>query len=468
MSQHLDRRQFLQTAAAGTVAGGLLSPLGTKPGWAKYAARLDQPVIGCIGLGTRWNSIGPAAMKFGPCAALCDVDKTHLEKAAKKTAGVLKKEGHQAKQLNLYEDYHAILDRDDINVVVIGTPDHWHTKMAVDALAAGKHVYCEKPLTLTMEEGQLIRQALKKSGKTFQVGTQQRSTDLFIKAIALVQDGRIGELKKITCAIGAAPTSPSLPVASVPQPLNWDQWLGQAPMVKYREGGYPDSGYGKQFKFGRAHAHFRWWYEYSGGRMTDWGAHHVDIALLAAGKLGQDAGKVQFTTELVKHPVPFKDGMPTKDDQFNTATDFHVIAKYDDGLEVHIRHNADDLGFENGIMFEGTKGRFFVNRGKLTGRAVEELKDNPLPSEALRLPEERNSTVAHMANFIECCRTGETPTSDAESHHRALSICHVANISLRLEGRPLTWDTASETILGDEQASSFLSRKPRKGFEITV
>lgn len=469
MSHRIDRRNFLKTTSAGVVAGGLAG-LGVNPATAmNWTSSLEQPVVACVGLGIRFKSIGPNAMKFGPCAALCDVDSEHLSAALARTQEEHQKNGHSGKSIDQYEDYRNILDRKDIDVVVIGTPDHWHTKIAIEALQAGKHVYCEKPLTLTIEEGQLIRQALKKYNGTFQVGTQQRTevNQNFLKAVALIRDGRIGTVKKITCAIGGAPTSPVLPVVDTPGSLNWDMWLGQAPKVDYRAGGFPEEGYGKEFVYSRCHAHFRWWYEYSGGRMTDWGAHHVDIALWALDKLGSNPGIIKLDPLSAEHPVPFKNGYPTKTDEYNTATKFHVLTTYDDGLELHIRDDAtEDLGFDNGIMFEGTKGRFFVNRGKLTGKAVEEMEGNPLPEGLIESIYGSNPTT-HMENFMNCIKSGETPISDAESHHRCLTVCHLANIAIRLD-RKLSWDPVSEKIIGDDQANTFLSRDRRKGYEITV
>ncbi|MCA9104223.1 MAG: gfo/Idh/MocA family oxidoreductase, partial [Planctomycetales bacterium] len=297
------------------------------------------------------------------------------------------------------------------------------------------------------------------TGRVFQVGTQQRSEmgRMFLNAVAIIRDGRIGDIQKTTVAIGGAPTSGPIPVVDVPAELDWNQWLGQAPFVDYR------AGNGKT----RCHYEFRWWYEYSGGKMTDWGAHHVDIAQW--GMQLDHTGPVSVDGQ-GEHPVPFENGVPMQDDQYNTATKFTVSCKFAGGQELLIRDRADDLGFDNGILFEGTEGRIFVNRGKLTGRAVEELKDRPLSEEILlevykgKRPQGGN---AHMQNFFECIETREQPISDVYTHHRAMTTCHLANIAIRL-GRPLKWNPETQHIEGDDDAAAWERRQQREGFEIDV
>ncbi len=189
--------------------------------------------------------------------AVCDVDRFHADEAR----------DINFKKAEIYDDYRKLLDRKDIEAVTIGTPDHWHTAIALAALDAGKHVYCEKPLTLTIDEGKQLVAAVKRTGKTFQVGTQQRGDQwqLFGRAVATVRSGQLGKIKKVTVHLPSS-TIAGGPFASEPVPdgLNWDFWQGQAPPVDY----VPE----------RCHHNFRWWYDYSGGIMTDWGAHHIDIA----------------------------------------------------------------------------------------------------------------------------------------------------------------------------------------------
>ena len=213
-----------------------------------------------------------------------------------------------------YEDYRRVLDRSDIDVVSIVTPDHWHVKIAIEALQAGKHVFCQKPLTLTLEENRLIRAACQKHPDlVFCIGTQQRSDrDRFLRAINMVQQGLLGRITKVTVGIDGSPTGGPFKPEIPPERLDWDMWLGPAPLVDYMTR--------------RCHYEFRWWYEYSGGKFTDWGAHHVDIASWALGLDKQGTGPVEIDGTDAKHPVPMKDGYPTVDDQYNTSHDFNVIS----------------------------------------------------------------------------------------------------------------------------------------------
>jgi predicted dehydrogenase len=389
-------------------------------------------------------------------AAVCDVDAEHLRAGHERVTKEQEKKGVQ-RSVDQYEDYRKILDRKDIDVVTIVTPDHWHSKIAIEALQAGKDVYCEKPLTLTIDEGKQICKVMKQTGRVFQVGTQQRSemNQRFLTAIAMIRDGRIGKVQKVSCAIGGSPTSKELPKVEVPKELNWEMWLGQAPLVDYVSGPKKEKGYPES----RCHYEFRWWYEYSGGKMTDWGAHHVDIAQWAIEMDNSGPISVEGTAT---HPVPYKDGYPTVDNQYNAATEFMITCMFPNGVEMVIRHDTD-----NGILFEGDKGRIFVSRGKLSGKPVEELEENPLSEDALTKVYRGKKPGNHMANFFECIKTREQPISDVFSHHRSMTTCHLANIAIRL-GRKLQWDPQKEEIVGDPEANAWQKREQRKGYEIVV
>lgn len=457
MSGRSSRRQFLQSTS--TLAAAAAFGPGLFTGSAAQAAVRsvnERPVIGCLGTGSRWGGVIGGALKFGDVAAVCDVDSAHSGRAKER----VQKDQGTRRDVDVYEDYQKILDRDDIDVVTIITPDHWHAKMAIEAMKAGKDVYCEKPLTLTIDEGKKIIQVLDQTKRVFQVGTQQRTemNQMFLKAIALIRAGRIGQVQTVTCAIGGAPTSASLPKAEPPRTLNWEKWLGQAPLVDFRI-----SEDGKQT---RCHYEFRWWYEYSGGKMTDWGAHHIDIAQWAIEQNGPGQGPVSIEPISVVHPVPFRDGLPQQDDRYNTATKFHVKAIFPNGVVLNIRERADDLGFDNGILFEGTQGKLFVNRGKLTGQAVEDLASNPLPENAIT-DLYGGKPTSHMENFIHCVKSRELPISDVYTHHRAMTTCHLANIAIRLD-RKLQWDPQTEQIIGDDQANQWQSREQRRGYEVDV
>ncbi|MBW3542945.1 MAG: Gfo/Idh/MocA family oxidoreductase [Planctomycetes bacterium] len=422
-----------------------------------YRSSNDRPVFATIGLRNQGWAITSKSFGFADFAALADVDANVLG------ANVEQVENSQGKKPDSYKDYRKILDRKDIDAVMIATPDHWHTKIAVEAMLAGKDVYCEKPLTLTIDEGKLIEKVVQETGRVFQVGTMQRteSDQRFLQAIALIRNGRIGTVKKVTCGINGMEASPVIPEAPVPEGLDWDFWLGPAPLVPYRALPELREGYGGGVPlFSNCHYSFRNWHEYSGGKLTDWGAHHVDIACWALD--ASDTGPSKVTPVDYALPVEYKDGHPAVGDRYNAATNFNIRVDMPAGVEMIITSEGD-----NGILFEGTGGRFFVNRGKITGRPVEDLKDNPLPDGAIEQVYGGKVSENHTANFIEAMKSHKQPISDVWSHNRMLEICHLSNIAMRL-GRELQWDPAKREIIGDPQANAFLARESRKGFEIEM
>ena len=448
------RRQFLHSLAVAGTASILLPSANRAFG---YQSPNDRPVFATIGLRNQGWAITSKSFKFADFAALADVDANVLGD------NVAKVEKGQGKKPEAYADYRKILDRKDIDAVMIATPDHWHTKIAVEAMKAGKDVYCEKPLTLTIAEGKLIEKVVKETGRVFQVGTMQRteSDQRFLQAIALIRSGRIGTVKKVTCGIDHMESSPVIPEAAVPTGLDWDTWLGPAPKVPYRALPEERKGYGGGVPlYSNCHYSFRNWHEYSGGKLTDWGAHHVDIACWALG--ATDTGPSKITPVDYKLPVEYKNGNPVVGDRYNAATNFNIRVAMPKNVELIITSEGD-----NGILFEGTEGRFFVNRGKVTGKPVEQLKDNPLPEGAIEAVYGGKVSANHTANFIEAMKSRKQPISDVWSHNRMLEICHLSNIAMRL-GRELGWDPAKREIVGDEQANSFLARENRKGFEINA
>ena len=453
-SRQTTRRQFLHGVSAAVVAGVLLPSPNRAFG---FRSANDRPVFATIGLRNQGWAITSKSFRFADFAALADVDANVLG------ANVEKTEKAQGKKTDAYKDYRKILDRRDIDAVMIATPDQWHTKIAVEAMYAGKDVYCEKPLTLTIAEGKLIEKVVKETGRVFQVGTMQRteSGQRFLQAIALVRNGRIGTVKKVTCGINGMSASPVIPVAPVPQGLDWDFWLGPAPKVDYRALPEMRTGYGGGVPlYSNCHYAFRNWHEYSGGKLTDWGAHHVDIACWALG--ASDTGPSKVSPLEYTLPVEYKDGHPLVHDQYNAATKFKIKVDMPNNVEMIITSEGD-----NGILFEGTKGRFFVNRGKIVGKPVENLKDDPLPEGAIEDVYGGKVSENHAANFIECMDARKQPISDVWTHNRMLEICHLSNIAMRLD-RDLTWDPDKREIIGDAEANSFLARENRAGFEINM
>ncbi len=448
------RRQFLQGIAAAGTAGILLPSSNRAFGFEKSS---ERPVFATIGLRNQGWAITSKSFGFADFAALADVDSNVLAE------NVAKVEQGQGKKPDAYKDYRKILERKDIDAVMIATPDHWHKKIAVEAMLAGKDVYCEKPLTLTIDEGKLIEKIVTQTGRVFQVGTMQRTEidQRFLTAIALIRDGRIGTVKKVTCSIDRIESSPVIPEIAAPEHIDYDLWLGPAPKVPYRALAEMRQGYGGGVPlYSNCHYSFRNWHEYSGGKLTDWGAHHVDIACWALG--ATETGPSKVSPVDYKLAVEYKDGHPTVADRYNIATQFTIRVDMPNNVEMIITSEGD-----NGILFEGTEGRIFVNRGKLTGKPVDDLKDKPLPDGAIEKLYGGPVSANHTANFIEGMKSRKQPISDVWSHNRMLEICHLSNIAMRL-GRELKWDPTKREIIGDAQANSFLARENRKGFEIEM
>lgn len=437
MSRLISTRRGFFRSVAGTAAAGALLPdfLGdlSYGQETKTDTPSDRPLVAAIGVGGQGKYIMHRAMDFGDIAAVCDVQRQHAEEAREKSGG----------KAEVYEDYRKVLERKDIPLVVIGTPDHWHSKIVIDAMLAGKDVYCEKPLTLTVKEGQQVLKITRETGKILQVGTQQRSENdsMFLRAVATVQSGQLGKMKKVTCSLPlSTSTGGPFEAKPVPEGLNWDMWLGQAPMVDF----CPE----------RAHFQFRWWFEYSGGIVTDWGAHHLDIAQWAlgvdrSGPLTVDGSKTE---------------LPKIANGYNTPKNPTVSLAYPNDVLLEITTGNE------GILFEGEKGRIYVNRGRITGKPIEEQDAD----EKLRAGVNEAITKMypgkpghHMGNFFEAVKTRKAPVSDAESQHRSVSACHLANISCRL-GRKLTWDAAKEVFIGDDEANGLLTRPQREGYAINV
>ncbi|MDR2170792.1 MAG: Gfo/Idh/MocA family oxidoreductase [Planctomycetaceae bacterium] len=463
------RRNFIKHTAATTATVTTISP---------YIFSSEQPVraeaisdrirMGFIGVGSIARPNASGYSRIADVVAVSDVDTSHMEEALAPHEKIGSIRGDKIIQPAMIKDYRKILDCKDIDAVYIATPDHWHVKIAVEALQAGKHVFCQKPLTLTIEEGQLIRAACKKYNLAFQVGTQQR-TDIkrFLHAVILVQKGLLGKIKSILCHIDGSPSCTPIPKAATPETLDFEKWLGQAPLVDYiatenktqeRKNFWPRNS--------RTHYEFRWWYEYSGGKFTDWGAHHIDIALWAINQNGPGQGPINFKPIAVEHPVPLKNGYPTINNQYNTATKFDIECNFENGIVMNIVSHSQ-VG--NGILFTGEKGRIHVSRGHLNGKPIEELKgdltkyindDDIVKAYNGQKPEE------HKQNFITCIKTGGLPISDAFTHVQAMNVCHLAAITARLN-REIKWDPKTEKT-SDEQSQNFIARERRKGYEIPV
>lgn len=446
------RRGFLKSSAGVSLASAIF--LGAEPAASAERSANERLQLGLIGAGWRpdikrvgrGNAIGRQAAAIADVVAIAEVDSIAMDYAVEKVS-----QG-RAKR---YVDYRELLERDDIDAVLIASPDHWHHKMSIDAMRAGKDVYCEKPATVTIAEGRQMAGVVKETGRVLQVGTQQRTEidHRFAKAIALIRDGRIGKVHTIRIGVDEGLKGGPFEKTSPPSTFNYDLWLGPA----------PEADYIKE----RTHWTFRWWFEYAGGKLTDWGAHHVDIAQWAIDQLHTGPTHVEGTGTFLQD---LKNGYATRDDTYNTPVTFEVTCRFDN-VPIHGTVNMVLHSGENGILFEGEKGRFFVNRGKLTGKPVEELKYNPLPENAIEslyqaVPFGGPPPASHVQHFVDCVKARATPISDMESHQRTITTCHLANLALRL-GRPLNWDPQTERFPNDEEANTFLGREARAGFETT-
>ncbi len=327
MSEKINRRRFLKGTSLGTAIGFV--PYLWSPKLFADEEKGDRLRMGAIGVGSMGRLDLNYFNKLADVVAICDLD-TEYGIAPTLKQGYGPKKADKVISPTVYSDYRRILDRDDIDFVQIATPDHWHTKIAIEALQAGKHVFCEKPLTLTLEENILIRKAVQKYNRTFQVGTMQRSFGSeFMLATLIIRGGYLGDIQKITCDIGESPSSPVIQKRPVPASLDWNTWQGQTPLVDYIASDEVSSFKWEAVQvdrptFGRAHFNFRWWYEYSGGKFTDWGAHHIDCALWALGYQTPGTGPVMIDGTDAHHPIPLKDGQPTVTNQYNTCEKFNI------------------------------------------------------------------------------------------------------------------------------------------------
>jgi predicted dehydrogenase len=432
------RRKFLTTSLASLAAAGLPSLFSQRAaalkGGSAPVARPhgpnDQINVGIIGLGGSRGgnreglAVAVTIANIPGCkiVAACDVDAVHLNEGLQ----------YFGSECNGYKDFRELLAREDIDAVAVATPDHWHAPISIAAMHAGKDVYCEKPLTLAIEEGRNIVQVAQKTKRVFQVGSQQRSSEIFQLACELVRNGRLGKLKRVETHLPLGKTGGPFEVKPVPTDFDWDMWLGPARFTEY----IPE----------RTHGTFRWWLEYSGGMMTDWGAHHNDIAQWALGT--DNSGPV--SVEAVGK------GVNPEKNSYSTFSEFSVTYTYADGTPLICTNKG-----ENGVLFDGEDGWIFVSRTRINASDGRLISD-PLPSNAVEL----FNPGSHTGNFIDCVRSRKRCICDAEIGHRSATVCHLGNISLRLGGRKLHWDPVRERFVGDQEADMFLSRSMRQPWSI--
>ncbi len=342
--------------------------------------------------------------------------------------------------------------------MTIGTPDHWHVKIAIDALKAGKDVYCEKPLTLCIDESRLVCKAVKQTGRVFQVGTQQRSEfdRCFLETVAIARSGQLGSKLTARVTIGKALSGGPFPTAEPPKELDWDFWLGQAPLVAF----CPK----------RCFHTFRYWFDYSGGQVTDWGAHHTDIALWALGGETTGPSEVEGKGEFPLGRALTADYMLGKKPLGDLPNSYNVARSFDCKMTLPNGNKIElTSGGSEDIFIAGEKGHLAVNRRGLHGKFVEELKKSPTDKQWLDQAVAklyRGMTIhGHMANFFNCVKSRALPISDVFTHCVSVNTCHTANIAMLL-GRKVTWDQEKYAFLGDDEANQLTRREQRAPYTI--
>jgi len=427
----MNRRDFLKRAAGAAVGlGAAARALSGRPAAAQQAASRspgpnDKIVLGFIGTGGQGRGLMGVFSQFPDVeiAAVCDVYEPHLKQALQKTAS----------RADAYRDYRRLLDRKDIDAVVIATPDHWHALTTIHACQAGKDVYVEKPLTLAIAEGRAMVRAARRYDRVVQVGLQQRGGEHFQKAVEIVSSGQLGKITFVETWNFGNETPNGIgnpPDGDPPEGLDWDMWLGPAPKVPYNPN--------------RCIYNFRWFWDYSGGKLTDWGTHLIDVVQWAMGVEGPVA-------------VSASGGKLAVKDNRETPDTLEVAYEYPGFVLTYTYrgangHPMDSRGY--GIQFYGSNGTLFVDRGGF------ELMPEAGRTEAIRSGGSAQSEP-HARNFLDCIRSRQRSSCDVEIGHRSTSAPHLGNIAL-WTGRKIRWDAKAERIIGDEAADKRLSRPYRK------
>lgn len=417
------RRQFLGTSAR-TLAFGLAaratwSGVSHAEFWPSETIR-----VGCIGVGNQGSNNLKNVLKR--VVAVCEVDKNRLSEAKSKV------ENATATECAAVGDYRRILDRRDIDAVVVTTPDHWHALHTIHACQAGKDVYCEKPLTLFIAEGKAMIAAARKHSRIVQTGSQQRSSERFRLACELVRSGRIGKVHTIKCGISNVNfKGDAVADSAPPAELDFNTWLGPAPKRTYN--------------VRRVHYNFRFFWDYSGGQQTNWGAHHFDIAQWGLGMDESGPVAIEGTAKYDSAGL------------YEVPKWSNVVYEYANGVKMLCGHD-----YEGGTLFIGDKGSLYVNRKKLT-TTPEDLLEKPLSADDVHLYQSKD----HFANWFDCIKSRKLPICDVAIGHRSASVCHLGNIAIRT-GRKIQWDPVREEIVGDADASNLVHRPYREPWQLPV
>ncbi|UCF37922.1 MAG: Gfo/Idh/MocA family oxidoreductase [Acidobacteriota bacterium] len=439
MKKTIGRRDFLKTSSIAALAGA--PAVGIARAGNGTVAPSDQVTLGVIGMGRQGMYNMEVFLGHPECrvAAVCDVYKPHLDRAVEET------------KAQAYTDFRQILERQDIDAVVISTPDHWHPLMAVQACQAGKDVYVEKPISIAVAEGRAMVEAARRHGRIVQVGTQQRSGTHFQKAVQLVRAGELGRVTSVRTwnfgnsfpnGIGNPPDS------DPPEGLDWDLWLGPAPKVPFNL---------NRFGVGDRWSTFRYFWDYAGGMMTDWGVHLLDIV--------QWAMDVDAPQNVSASGAKF-----VLQDNRETPDTLTVTYEYPEFICTYENRDCNSYGVNGhgyGIEFYGTKGTMFLDRSGfevIPQTRREEERRIPLMY-AMQQSQSNHSNHDHTRDFLDCMKSRKEPISDIEIGHRSTTTCLLANISY-LTGRRLVWDREKEQIVGDEEANKMLARRYRNPWSL--
>jgi len=425
---HFSRRDFLRTTRNAAIATGLgvVAPNiflnRTKAATGQNPSEFIR--VGFIGVGGQGNSNLGALMKNA--VAVCDVDQTRAQAAKERI------EKTNGRPCAVFGDYRKMLEDKSIDAVVISTPDHWHTLPALHACEAGKDVYCEKPLTLFIDEGRVLVDAVRRTKRVFQTGSQQRSDAKFLKGCEYVRSGRLGKIKTIKVGLPTVnyldrAKPPVVPDGPPPEGFDYNTWLGPAPKRPYNKN--------------HVHYLFRFFWDYSGGQMTNFGAHHLDIAQWGLGM--DESGPVEIEGTAVYNAENY----------YETPQTFDATYKYANGTVIHC--NGGGNKYPGGTTFEGERGTIFVSRGNLES-TPEEILASPLDHQSVRLYESKQ----HHQNWLDCIKSRKDPICNVETGHRSATVCHLGNIAIRA-GKKVTWDPVKEKIIGDSELAKWSSRPYR-------
>jgi len=419
----LSRRDFLYKGAA-TIGSTLVFPSIVPSSVFGANAPSNRITMGMVGMGLQMGGHlrGMLSRREVQVVAVCDVDQVKFQSAKQNVDGT-----YGNNNCDAYVEYENICSSPDIDAVFICTPDHWHTMVSLAAMKGGKDVFCQKPLTLTIREGQLLRDAAKQYGAIFQVGSQQRSEWAFRTAAEIVRNGWIGKVKTCYASLGQFAPPQTLPEEPIPEGFNYDRWIGPTPW-------YP---YNSQRVAGNFGGGWRCFWEYGSRKNGDWGAHHFDIIQWALGM--DNSGPVKFI------PKGWE----------GTEYQTHIYA---DGVTVLRDHpvQCEENPGNRMIQFIGEEGQVFVSRNGLLNTIPTELAQRPLGPNDIHLYNSSN----HDGNWIDCIRTRQETICPAEVGHRTATVCHLNAIAERL-GRPIEWDPVEEKILNDPEAARWFDR-PRR------